>query len=93
MILACGAFVATSCEDRLDIPQKGVVGYESFYASDEDAQAALADMYANFLTQVAATEGIDNPQQVMLNYASDDILAAGGSFDDQIGRASCRERV
>ena len=82
MILACGALVATSCEDRLDIPQKGVVGYESFYASDEDAQAALADMYANFLTQVAATEGIDNPQQVMLNYASDDILAAGGNFDD-----------
>lgn len=82
MILACGALVATSCEDRLDIPQKGVVSYEAFYASDADAEAALANMYANFIGQVAATEGIDNPQQVMLNYAADDILAAGGNFDD-----------
>ena len=82
MILACGALVATSCEDRLDIPQKGVVSYEAFYASDADAEAALANMYANFIEQVAATEGIDNPQQVMLNYAADDILAAGGNFDD-----------
>ncbi len=74
--------VFASCESRLDIPQKGVVSYDSFYASDADAEAALASMYANYLGNVAATEGIDNPEQVILNYSADDILAAGGNKAD-----------
>ena len=81
-LLACLLLAATSCESMLDIPQKGVVSYENFYASDEDAAAALASMYANYLGNVASTEGIDNPEQVMLNYAADDILAAGGNPKD-----------
>ena len=81
-ILLGFAFLAVSCESKLEIPQKGVVSYDSFYASDDDAQAALADMYANYIQNVAGTEGIDNPEQVLLNYSSDDILAAGGHVDD-----------
>lgn len=76
------ALLAASCQSKLDIPQKGVVSYESFYTSDADAEAALADMYANYLQNVAGTEGIDNPEQVLLNYSADDILAAGGHIDD-----------
>ena len=76
------SFFAVSCEKLLDIPQKGVVSVGDFYASDADAQAALADMYATFLTNVAGTQGIDNPEQVMLNYSADDILAAGGHIAD-----------
>ena len=81
-LLACALVAVTSCESMLDIPQKGVVSYENFYANDADAEAALAGMYANFLMQVASTEGIDNPEQVMLNYAADDIMAAGGNPKD-----------
>ena len=81
-LLACVLLAASSCESMLDIPQKGVVSYESFYASDDDAAAALAGMYANYLVNVAGTEGIDNPEQVMLNYAADDIMAAGGNPKD-----------
>ena len=73
---------ASSCQSMLDIPQKGVVAYEDFYQSDEDALAALVSMYANFLQNVAGTEGIDNPEQVILNYSADDILSAGGDRDD-----------
>ncbi len=73
---------AVSCESKLDIPQKGVVGFTDFYATDADAEAALTSMYANYLGNVASTEGIDNPEQVMLNYSADDILAAGGHKDD-----------
>ena len=58
------------------------MAYENFYANDDDAAAALASMYANYLMQVASTEGIDNPEQVMLNYAADDIMAAGGNPKD-----------
>ena len=76
------AFFATSCQSKLDIPQKGVVSYEDFYASDADCEAALANMYANYITNVSGTEGIDNPEQVILNYSSDDILAAGGNKND-----------
>lgn len=87
------ALTAVSCQKMLEIPQKGVVAYSDFYASDEDAEAALADMYANYLQNVASTEGIDNPEQVLLNYSSDDILAAGGNADDHDGfRVFCEFR-
>ena len=84
-ILLGFAFLAVSCESKLEIPQKGVVSYDSFYASEDDAVAALADMYANYIDNVAGTEGIDNPEQVILNYAADDILAAGLDKTDHDG--------
>ena len=74
-----------SCADNLDIDQKGVVTTESYYASDADAESALANMYASFVQNVAGSEGIDNPEQVILNYSADDILAAGGNKEDHIG--------
>ena len=73
-----------SCEDNLDIAQKGVVSSLDFYASDEDADALLANMYSNFCQQVAGTQGINNPEQVIINYSADDILAAGGNPDDHL---------
>ena len=81
--ILCGlALLASSCESKLEIPQKGVVSYESFYQSDDDAAAALADMYANYRNNVAASEGIDVPEQVVINYSADDILAAGNDPGD-----------
>ena len=92
-ILLGFALVAVSCNKMLDIPQKGVVSYDDFYASDADCEAALADMYANYLQNVAGTEGIDNPEQVILNYSADDIYAAGGNADDHDGfRVFCEFR-
>lgn len=75
------AFFAASCEKLLEIPQKGTVSTLEFYANDADAEAALADMYASFLS-VASANGINNPELMLLNYSSDDILAAGGHIDD-----------
>lgn len=73
--------IATSCQNLLEIPQKGVYSTDTFYANDADAQAALNDMYANFLS-VASANGINNPELMLLNYSADDILAAGGHIDD-----------
>ena len=81
-LVACALLGAASCESMLDIPQKGVVSYDDFYANDADAKAALVNMYKQYINNVAATEGIDVPEQVMLNYSADDILAAGGYADD-----------
>jgi len=87
------ALVAVSCQSKLEIPQKGVVSYDDFYASDADAEAAITDMYANYISNVGGTEGIDNPEQVILNYSSDDILAAGGhSADHEPFRNFCEFR-
>ena len=73
-----------SCEDKLDIAQKGTVSTLNYYASDADAEECLANMYASFVQNVAGSEGIDNPEQVIINYAADDILAAGGNKADHI---------
>lgn len=81
-LFACALLGAASCESMLDIPQKGVVSYDDFYANDADAKAALVNMYKQYINNVAATEGIDVPEQVMLNYSADDILAAGANNED-----------
>lgn len=92
-IFCAVALIASSCEGKLEIPQKGVVSYDSYYASDADCEAALANMYANYIGNVAGTEGIDNPEQVILNYSADDILAAGGGQSDHMPfRAFCEFR-
>ena len=75
------SLLAVSCESKLEIPQKGTVSTLEFYASDEDAEAALTNMYAKYLS-VASANGINNPELMILNYSSDDILAAGGHIDD-----------
>ena len=81
-LFACALLGAASCQSMLDIPQKGVVAYEDFYANDADAEQALVNMYKQYINNVAATEGIDVPEQVLLNYSADDILAAGGHNED-----------
>ena len=81
-LFACALLGFASCESMLDIPQKGVIAYDDFYKSDADAEQALVNMYKQYINNVAATEGIDVPEQVMLNYSADDILAAGGHNED-----------
>ena len=83
-ILACALVGVNSCESMLDIPQKGVVAYENFYASDADATAAITSMYHTFVETVAGTSGIYTPETVMLNYSADDVMPAGGHEADHI---------
>jgi len=75
----------TACsEDRLEIPQKGVISIESFYKTDADAESALVAAYAQFATQIASWEGayIYVPLNILLNYPADNILAAGEFYGD-----------
>ena len=81
-ILLGFALLAVSCEKNLDIPQKGVLSTIEYYASDADAESALANMYAQYIENVAGCSGNGVPQQFILNYAADDILAAGKNFTD-----------
>ena len=84
-ILAVAAlFAAASCEKNLDIPQKGVTSYESFYKTDADAEAALVAAYAQFATNVTSQNGssIYTDYKAALNNCGDDMVAAGSNFGD-----------
>ena len=80
-ILFALSLIAVSCESKLEIPQKGTVSSLDFYASDADAEALLNNMYSRFMS-IASANGINNPELMLLNYSSDDILAAGNNVDD-----------
>ena len=84
-ILAVAAlFAAVSCEKNLDIPQKGVTAYETFYKTDADAEAALVAAYAQFATNVTSQNGssIYTDYKAALNNCADDMVAAGSNFGD-----------
>ena len=84
-ILAVAAlFAAVSCEKNLDIPQKGVTAYETFYQTDNDCEAAIAAAYARFVTYVPGrgNGAIYTPFKACLNNCGDDMYAAGSNFGD-----------
>ena len=58
----------SACTKYLDIPQKGVVAYETYYTSDEAAEAALVNVYARMTQSVFGSIGNWNPYFFMMNY-------------------------
>ena len=93
-VLAVAAlFAAVSCEKNLDIPQKGVSAYESFYKTDADAESALTAAYARFATYVTGRGNafIYVPIRAALNNCGDDMFAAGSNFGDNDYMAQLNE--
>ena len=76
----------TSCsEDLLEIEQKATSSTDNFYKTDADAQSALTAMYATYASEIGGNEGIWNAYITGINYASDDVFAAGGDIADHAG--------
>ena len=94
-ILAIAAVCAfSSCsQDRLEIPQKGVTAYETFYQTDDDAEAALVAAYAQFATYVTGRGNayIYTPYKAALNNCGDDMYGAGSNFGDNDYMAALNE--
>ncbi len=76
------AFLFSGCEDRLNIEQKGVIPFDSFYKTDDDAENALNNLYQSFCLNIAGNEGIYVALPVLFNEAGDDMLAAGNMYGD-----------
>ena len=80
--------LTTSCEDQLDIEQKGVIPTESFYKTDADAESALVAAYERFMCNVMGRNhdgggpGIYTPLKLIVNECGDDVLAAGANSGD-----------
>jgi hypothetical protein len=92
--LATFALLAVaSCEKNLDIPQKGVTAYETFYKTDEDCEAALTAAYAQFASNVVSQNGssIYTHYKACLNNCGDDMYAAGSNFGDNDFMAALNE--
>lgn len=82
IIFAFGAialFSFSACnQELLDIQQKGVIAYEDFYQTDEDAQSALTAVYAQFI-KVINDQGSNNPAwNVVTNAMGDELYWGGG---------------
>ena len=56
----CGLFLVGCSQDRLDIPQKGVIATENFYQTDEDAEMALTNAYAQMASNYMTPRYNDN---------------------------------
>ena len=88
LALASGVLAFTSCEDQLDIEQKGVIAIDNFYQTDADCEKALATVYENFnvntlgRTSFNGGPGIYTPAKVLANHAGDDVNYAGGNYGD-----------
>ena len=80
--VALAVFSTTSCnQDLLNIQQKGVVAYEDFYQTDEDAQSALTAAYASFI-KLINDQGSNNPAwNVVVNACGDELYWGGGKKD------------
>ena len=91
-LILTAVMLFTACnEDLLDIPQKGVIGIDSFYQTDEDAESALVNLYGDFITNIGGNDGIYVPFNIVFNYPADNVLAAGEFYGDNDQLASINE--
>lgn len=67
--------LGTSCEDKLDIAQHGVLNYDTYYQTDEDAQGAATAIYLEM-------RGLTYNYTLGKNCLGDDFWAGGGGRND-----------
>lgn len=93
LMVGAGALFTACNQDLLEIPQKGVVGMDEFYITDEDAESALVTMYADFAQNIGgfSDESIYNNYMAAYNLCADDMLAAGNFYGDNDFMAALNE--
>lgn len=64
-----------SCEDKLDVKQHGVLNYDTYYQTDEDAEAAATAMYLQM-------RGLAYNYTLGKNMLTDDFWAGGAQRND-----------
>ena len=73
------ALAFASCEKELEIPQKGVLDTETYYAEagPEEAERLIARVYNDFFNGPKGAQ-----PSIFLDIISDDMWAGGGTFND-----------
>ena len=87
-VAMCLMTIVTGCnENKLDIPQQGVVSEENYYQTDAEAEAALANIYAIWRQAYSGNSGNFGSSDLscngffIKNLMSDEILQGGGRSD------------
>ena len=76
---------AVSCnQDLLNIPQKGVIAYEDFYQTDEDAESALVTVYDTAIGLFSVSGSNSPAYNVFINAPGDELYWGGGKKEDNI---------
>jgi len=75
LIAATTVLSFASCNKLLDIPQHGVLNYETYYQTDEEAETATSAIYLN-------VRGLEYNYYLGKNLLSDDFWAGGGGRND-----------
>ena len=95
LALAAGGAALTSCEDKLDIPQKASLTTETFYQTDDDAEQALAAAYEGFqvntVGRVDGGPGIYTPYRAMNCEPGDDVNYGSEYYGDHEWGGSLNE--
>ncbi|MCX4334537.1 MAG: RagB/SusD family nutrient uptake outer membrane protein [Bacteroidales bacterium] len=74
-ISLAGVLTLTSCNSLLDIPQKGVLNFDTFYRTDEDAEAAIIACYSQL-------RNLEFSYRMGKEMLTDDFWAGGGARND-----------
>ncbi len=77
VVAAVSAFAAVSCSKLLDIPQKGVLSFETYYSNDEEIQAAAIPMYT-------VLKGNAYYFKLAKEMFTDDVYCGGSARNDNI---------
>ncbi|MDR0893924.1 MAG: RagB/SusD family nutrient uptake outer membrane protein [Prevotellaceae bacterium] len=82
--LLCAAALFSACEDRLDIPQKGVISSDSFYKTDADAENALINVYSSMAYNIFSNPEMQvyQPYRLVFNLGGDDMYQGGSDITD-----------
>ena len=82
----------TSCnEDLLNIPQKGVIAYENFYKTDDDARSAIVTTYEAMIG-LFASQGQNTPSyNVYVNAPGDELYWGGSKKEDHVAGQEINE--
>ena len=75
MVAAASVLAMSSCSNKLNIPQHGVLNYETFYQTDEDAENAIIACYLQM-------RGLSYNYNLGKNMLTDDFWAGGGGRND-----------
>ena len=90
--LALAAFTVVSCnEDLLNIPQKGVIAYEDFYQTDEDAESAMVTVYHEFVGLYAKLTSNTPSYNIVFNAPGDELYWGGSNKDDHVAAQEINE--
>ncbi|MDR0894656.1 MAG: RagB/SusD family nutrient uptake outer membrane protein [Prevotellaceae bacterium] len=80
--LLCAAALFSACDDRLEIPQKGVIDKDNFYKTDADAENACVNLYSSLYSNVYACDEVFVAYRLLYNVCGDDMWQGGSDQFD-----------